>query len=306
MRKMAQRNRRSWPEMEVVKTIEDLRRVKKYLCRSVAGVNSHRPLVGFVPTMGNLHLGHVSLIQRMHEETDVRIVSIFVNPTQFGPSEDCAQYPRTLDDDLAHCVRSEVSLVFVPDVKEMYRTEAMTTVAVHKLTERFCGVTRPGHFDGVTLVVAKLFNIVQPDMAYFGQKDFQQFRVIEKMTIDLDFPVRLIVCPTIREADGLAMSSRNAYLTQEQRTAATTIYTGLKALEEAFRAGETGAELLKAWVRSQLDSRVHLEYLEIADSLSLEPRESAVAGDVVLIAARIGATRLIDNVILSLGGSNVR
>jgi pantoate--beta-alanine ligase len=292
--------------MDVVKTVDELRRAKRIQCRAVAGVNSHRPLVGFVPTMGNLHAGHASLMGRMAAQTDVRIVSIFVNPAQFGPTEDFGKYPRTLESDMQCCESAGVSLVFVPEASEMYPADACTRVSVQRLTERYCGVTRPGHFDGVALIVAKLFNIVQPDLAYFGQKDFQQLRVIEQMTRDLNFPIEISMCPTIREADGLAMSSRNLYLTSAQRGAASSIYAGLKALDEAFHAGERGAELLKAWVRSQLDTQLRLEYLEIADGISLEPRETAAEGDVVLIAARIGATRLIDNIIIGASGNHVR
>jgi pantoate--beta-alanine ligase len=241
---------------------------------------------------------------RMAAQADVRVVSIFANPTQFGPTEDFGNYPRTLESDIQCCESAGVSLIFVPDASEIYMADACTKVSVQRLTERYCGLSRPGHFDGVALVVSKLLNIVQPDIAYFGQKDFQQLRVIERMARDLDFPVAISMCLTVREPDGLAMSSRNSYLTDGQRAAAPSIYAGLRALDEAFRAGESDAELLKARVRSQLDAQLRLEYLELADNVSLEPREKAAEGDVVLIAARIGATKLIDNIILGANNNH--
>jgi pantoate--beta-alanine ligase len=251
--------------------------------------------------MGNLHEGHASLMRRMRDECDVRIVSIFVNPTQFGPSEDYRKYPRTLQADLEKCAEAGVGLVFAPDEGEMYRSGCDTSVIVNKLTERYCGMMRPRHFDGVSLVVAKLFNITQPDRAYFGQKDYQQFRVIDMMARDLDFPLELVMCPTIREEGGLAISSRNSYLTPSQHVSASSVYAGLKASEEAYRAGEHGAEILKTRVRSQLDEQVRLEYLEIADGVTLEPQVTAAEGDVVLVAVRLDSTRLIDNIILKGG-----
>ncbi len=284
--------------MEIINSIEEFRAARLNRCCEVAHANTARPLVGFVPTMGNLHEGHCSLMRRMHDECSVRIASIFVNPAQFGPSEDFARYPRTLEADLEKCEQAGVDIVFAPSDGEMYPPGHCTEVKVSRITEEYCGLMRPGHFNGVSLVVAKLFNILQPDIAYFGQKDYQQLRVIQQMVQDLNFQLQVAMCPTVREESGLAMSSRNSYLTAEQRAQASSIYAGLKSAGEAFNAGERKGETLKAWVRSQLDAQARLEYLEIADGETLEPRASAGDGDVVLLAARLGTTRLIDNIIL--------
>jgi pantoate--beta-alanine ligase len=234
----------------------------------------------------------------------VSVVSIFVNPTQFAPGEDFAEYPRTPEADLMQCEDAGVDIVFFPENDQLYLEDHSTEILVHKLTERYCGAARPGHFAGVTLVVAKLLNIVQPDIAYFGQKDYQQFRVIERMVRDLDFPVVLAMCATVRESDGLAMSSRNAYLSEDEREAAATIYKGLQALAESFAAGERDYASLKKAARAELAEPVRLEYLEIADAWSLEPKQSAARGDVVLVAAHVGDTRLIDNIVLAAGEEN--
>ncbi len=290
--------------MELIKSIKEFRKARRLCCKAAAEAASRSPLVGFVPTMGNLHNGHFSLMKLMNQECDVRLASIFVNPAQFGPSEDYENYPRTLEADLSKCEEAGVDLVFAPDAGEIYLPGRSTQVTVSGLVEGYCGIVRPGHFDGVALVVAKLFNLAQPDRAYFGQKDYQQFRVIERMARDLNFPLEMVMCPTVREESGLAMSSRNSYLTPSQRYAARTIFAGLKALEEAFQAGERGAEILKAWGRTQLDEQVRLEYLDIVDGQTLQPLSTAAEGDVVLVAARVGATRLIDNIILKAGGQD--
>jgi len=290
--------------MEVIQTVDGLWRAKHQLCREFAAKNQKRPYVGFVPTMGNLHDGHLSLVRRMVDECDVSAVSIFVNPTQFGPGEDFNEYPRTPEADLMRCEDAGVDIVFIPESGALYAPDHSTEVIVHRLTERYCGAARPGHFAGVTLVVAKLLNIVHPDIAYFGQKDYQQFRVIERMVRDLDFPLDIVMSPTVREPDGLAMSSRNAYLNEDEREAAATIYSGLQALADAFAAGQDGAEALKEVASSKLADMVQLEYLEIADAWSLEPKESAASGDVVLVAAKVGGIRLIDNIILAAGEEN--
>ena len=284
--------------MELISTITEFRAARLDRCRTVAQANAAKPFVGFVPTMGNLHEGHCSLLRRMRDECGVRIASIFVNPTQFGPSEDFSRYPRTLDADMEKCEQAGVDIVFAPEDCELYLPGHSTEVIVSRITEGYCGLTRPGHFDGVSLVVAKLFNIVQPDIAYFGQKDYQQLRVIQQLVNDLNFQLEVAMCPTVREESGLAMSSRNSYLSSEQRAQASSIYAGLKSAGEAFCAGERKADTLKAWVRSQLDGQVRLEYLEIADGESLEPRTVVEEGNVMMIAARLGTTRLIDNIIL--------
>lgn len=284
--------------MQVVRTVAELRRLKRHLCRQDAAEKLRRPSVGFVPTMGNLHDGHMALIRRMKEADDIGVVSIFVNPAQFSPAEDLAKYPRTLEDDLRKCDEAGVHLVFVPDESEMYRPDRTTEVTVRGITGRYCGALRPGHFDGVALVVAKLFNIVQPDRAYFGLKDYQQYRVIERIARDLDFPLEIVPCPTVREWNGLAMSSRNNYLSPEEKTAAATIYAGLCAAEVAFNGGVTDADELVRKALAELDGAVKLEYLEVAHPEALEPRTQAERGDVMLVAARVGNTRLIDNIIL--------
>ncbi len=284
--------------MQVLPTIDELRAAKYQLCRRHAEETSSRPLVGLTPTMGNLHDGHLALIQRMQEESDLGVVSLFVNPTQFDVGEDYGEYPRTLGEDLAKCEEAGVQLVFAPDADELYEPDRSTEVLIGQLSEHYCGAARPGHFAGVALVVAKLFNIVQPDRAYFGQKDFQQFRVLERMVRDLDFPLEMVMCPTVREPDGLAMSSRNSYLSPEERSAAASIYAGLQALAAACRNGERRAEALKEVARAALSERAEIEYLEIADAWSLEPRELAEAGNVALVAVRVGRTRLIDNLLL--------
>lgn len=290
--------------MEVIQTVDGLWRAKHQLCSEFAAKEQKRPYVGFVPTMGNLHDGHLSLVRRMVDECDVSAVSIFVNPTQFGPGEDFNEYPRTPEADLMRCEDAGVDIVFIPESGALYAPDHSTEVIVRKLTDGYCGAARPGHFAGVTLVVAKLLNIVHPDIAYFGQKDYQQFRVIERMVRDLDFPLDIVMSPTVREPDGLAMSSRNAYLGDDERRAAATIYEGLEALADAFAAGQDGAEALKEVARSKLADMVQLEYLEIADAWSLEPKESAASGDVVLVAAKVGGIRLIDNIILAAGEEN--
>ncbi len=290
--------------MEVIQTIDGLWRAKHHLCREFATKNQKRPYVGLVPTMGNLHHGHLSLVRRMVDECDVSVGSIFVNPAQFAPGEDFSEYPRTPEADLMQCEDAGVDIVFMPESDALYTQDHSTEVIVRKLTERYCGAERPGHFAGVTLVVAKLLNIVHPDIAYFGQKDYQQFRVIERMVRDLDFPLDLAMCPTVREPDGLAMSSRNAYLAEDERKAAATIYSGLQELADAFATGQDGAEALKEVARTELAEAVQLEYLEIANAWSLDPKESAASGDVVLIAAKVGGIRLIDNIVLAAGDEN--
>ncbi len=284
--------------MHIVKTIAEFRRLKRHLCRQDAAEKLRRPSVGFVPTMGNLHEGHMALIRRMQESDDIGVVSIFVNPTQFGPAEDLESYPRTLEDDVQKCEEEGVHLVFAPDSDEMYAPDRCTSVSVSGITQRYCGASRPGHFDGVALVVAKLFNIVEPDRAYFGLKDYQQYRVIERMVRDLDFPLEVVPCPTVREWNGLAMSSRNSYLSPQERTAAATIYAGLCAAAVAFNGGVTDVSELVRKVKAELDEAVQVEYLEVADSRTLEPLRTARRGDVVLVAAKVGGTRLIDNIIL--------
>ena len=249
--------------------------------------------------MGALHQGHLSLVRAARAKCDFVVVSIFVNPTQFGPQEDLSKYPRTLERDCALLEREGVELVFVPEVEEMYPAGAVTWVTVEGLSERLCGRSRPGHFRGVTTVVAKLFHIVQPDTAFFGQKDAAQAAIIRRMVRDLAMPVEIVVCPIVREADGLALSSRNVYLTAEQRTQALGLSRALGEVEAAFRGGERDAAKLAALGRAVVAAEpgVRLDYFEIVDADDLEPVGEA-AGALVAVAAWVGTTRLIDNVVL--------
>ncbi|MBI4897205.1 MAG: pantoate--beta-alanine ligase [Actinobacteria bacterium] len=258
--------------------------------------------VGVVPTMGALHEGHLSLIDRSVAECDLTVVTVFVNPTQFRPGEDLDAYPRRLADDTALASERGADLLFVPAVEEIYPPGFATSVAVRGITERLCGdATRRGHehFDGVTTVVAKLFNIVQPDRAYFGQKDAQQVAAIRRMVADLNFRVRIETCPTVREADGLALSSRNAYLSADQRERATALVDALRATQSELSDGvRDGATLTQSALRRLADRLAPddtVEYFEIVDPCSLETVESVDRPALAVVAARVGSTRLIDN-----------
>ncbi len=253
--------------------------------------------IGFVPTMGALHEGHLSLIRTARSGTQVVVVSIFVNPTQFGPNEDLDRYPRTLEADLEACRREGVDGVFVPSTAEMYAPDASTDVTENRLSKGLCGTHRPGHFRGVTTVVAKLFNIVQPDVAYFGQKDAQQAAVIRRMVRDLDFPVEVMVCPTVREPDGLAMSSRNRLLSAEDRRRAVCLPDALRWAVRQVEGGERRVEVLVAGVRERIAAGgpCAIDYVEIVGAEDLQP-VATVSGKCLLAAAvRIGGVRLIDN-----------
>lgn len=255
--------------------------------------------VGLVPTMGFLHDGHLSLIRRARDECKRVIVSIFVNPTQFGPREDLAKYPRDLERDL-RLIEPFTDVVWTPTPEIMYPTGYQTWVEVEAMTHPLEGAMRPGHFKGVTTVVAKLFNAVQPHKAYFGQKDAQQAAVIRRMVRDLNFPIEIVVCPTQREADGLAMSSRNVYLAAEQRKAATVLFRALSSGKELFEAGERNAEKIRGKMKEVLASEPLAEpqYVSCADYDSLEELE-VIQGKILLsMAVFIGKTRLIDNFVL--------
>ncbi len=256
--------------------------------------------VGFVPTMGALHPGHISLVRAAREQTDVVVTSIFVNPTQFGPNEDFSKYPRTFEEDSALLAAEKTNYIFSPSVEEMYPKGATTWVDVEGLSGKLDGRSRPGHFRGVTTVVSKLFNIVQPDLAFFGQKDAAQVAVIRKMVCDLNFPVRIVVCPIVRESDGLAMSSRNAYLTPEQRKQALVLSRALKQVEKRAAGGETSAErLIVAGTQTMAEEpAVRLDYFEVVSPDTLDPVADVKQGALVAVAAYVGATRLIDNLLL--------
>ena len=279
--------------MRVVRTIADLR----------ALLRTHREQgqrIGFVPTMGFLHEGHGALIRQSAARCDATVVSIFVNPAQFGPSEDLANYPRDLERDQGLCLETGANVLFIPEVSEIYPTGFQTHVEPGRLAEPLCGQFRPGHFRGVATVVAKLFHIVQPDLAFFGQKDYQQAVVIRRMVRDLNMPVDVVVVPTIREADGLALSSRNAYLKPEERTRALALSLGLLAAKAAFDAGERSTARLLELAQAPLQQVDDLQYLELVDAQTLEAHDGTVDRTVALcVAAYVGTTRLIDNVVLS-------
>lgn len=257
--------------------------------------------IGFVPTMGYLHEGHLSLVRLARVHSDVVVVSIFVNPTQFGPHEDFERYPRDFARDEALCTRENVAVIFYPEVAEMYTSDASTWVIEEKLSQGLCGAARPGHFRGVCTVVAKLFNIVQPHVAVFGEKDGQQLRVIERMVRDLNFPIRIIRGPTVREPDGLAMSSRNAYLSPDERRQAAVIPRALEKARLLVRdAGVRDVATLKRAIQNAIEHApdARIEYIEIVDDLTLEPVKSVERPCLVAVAVFVGKTRLIDNAIL--------
>jgi pantoate--beta-alanine ligase len=255
---------------------------------------------GLVPTMGYLHEGHMSLVHKAREENASVSASIFVNPTQFGPSEDFTTYPRNMDRDLAMLEEAGVDLVYAPPTEVVYPPDFDTYVTVGALTDPLEGTARPGHFRGVATVVAKLFNVLQPDRAYFGQKDAQQALVITKMALDLDFPVEVVVMPTIREPDGLALSSRNVYLAPEERQAALAISRSLREVERLYSAGERDAHRLRAAISAILATEPLLqpEYVSVADRLTLTELDQVGGPVVVSMAVKVGRTRLIDNVVL--------
>lgn len=256
--------------------------------------------IGFVPTMGALHEGHRSLIRAARAGCDHVVVSVFVNPTQFGPNEDFDRYPRPLEADLTACEAEGADCVFMPPVSEMYPAGAVTTVSVSGLTEGMCGASRPGHFQGVTTVVAKLFNVVQPDVAYFGQKDYQQAAVIKQMVRDLLYPIRIEVCPTIREADGLAMSSRNAYLRPEERRQAPILYATLTWARDQITAGQRDAAGLIPQMRQRIEASgpCQIDYVVINNAETLMPVDTIAGQCILALAVRIGQTRLIDNILV--------
>jgi pantoate--beta-alanine ligase len=256
--------------------------------------------VGFVPTMGALHEGHLSLVRAARAQSDTVVVSIFVNPTQFGPHEDFGKYPRTFDQDRAMLEREGVDCIFFPSVEEMYPPGATTWVTVEGLSEKLDGRSRPGHFRGVTTVVSKLLNIVQPHAAFFGQKDAAQVAIIRKMVRDLNFPVKIVVCPIVRESDGLAMSSRNAYLTPQECKQALILSRSLRQVQLLVEQGErNGHKLIAAGKQAMAEEpAVRLDYFEIVDPDTLDPVTDVAKGALVAVAAYVGSTRLIDNLLL--------
>ena len=281
--------------MKILSTIEDIR-------REVAGARLQGKSIGFVPTMGYLHEGHLSLIRKSKSENSYVVVSIFVNPTQFGVGEDFETYPRNMDQDAKLCEVAGADIVFHPTVEQMYPYNFKTGVVVTGLTEGLCGASRLGHFNGVTTVVTKLFNIVKPDKAYFGQKDAQQVAVIQQMSRDLNMEVQVIPCAIVRESDGLAMSSRNTYLNREERNAALILFRSLLRAKELLAEGMTCPLKLRQSIVGFIEEEplASIDYVEIVNAASLEP-VSILKGDIlVAIAVKIGKTRLIDNIRLEV------
>jgi len=256
--------------------------------------------IGFVPTMGFLHAGHVSLMQRARQECDVVVASIFVNPTQFGPNEDLDRYPRDEAGDRVTCDAADVDVLFMPAASAMYPDTPSVFVIVEGISDILEGAVRPGHYRGVATVVSKLFHLVKPHKAFFGQKDYQQCVVIKRMVKGLDMDVDVVVLPTVREQDGLAMSSRNSYLSDDERRTAAAIYRALSAAEQLAKSGTRQPEALKNKIQAVVreEKGIEIDYLEIADPESLAPLASAQDGMVLLIAVRIGRTRLIDNLVI--------
>jgi pantoate--beta-alanine ligase len=280
--------------MRIYETIEQMRSA----CQAVRhGVKR----LGFVPTMGALHEGHLSLVRAAKARCDVVAASIFVNPTQFGPNEDFSKYPRSFERDRKLLEKEGVELLFAPSVEEMYPEGAVTFVTVEGLSERLCGISRPGHFRGVTTVVSKLFHITQPDFAFFGQKDAAQVAIIRRMVLDLNLGVEIVVCPIVRDADGLALSSRNAYLSSQQRESALVLSQSLAQVRKLFEQGERCTTKLSAAGRQVFtgEPSVRLDYLEIVDQNTLEPVEHIDRPALVAVAAFVGGTRLIDNIVLT-------
>lgn len=278
--------------MKIVQTRDEL--------RQLISANKNKT-IGFVPTMGYLHDGHLSLIERAQAECGCVVASIFVNPLQFGPQEDFESYPRDAERDARLAERSGVDILFIPDTKEMYPKTPLTTISVAKVTDSLCGASRPGHFDGVATVVAKLFNLIQPDKAYFGLKDAQQIAVIKQMVTDLNMPVDIVPCPTVREPDGLAMSSRNVYLSDEERKQATVLYRALKTAEQKLSSGqwrfgkevESGVcEIISSQPLAQIDYVEMHTFPELERTERVEDKQYIIA-----VAAKFGRTRLIDNIL---------
>ena len=275
--------------MQIVSTVEEVRKqVKKWREEGLS--------VGLVPTMGYLHEGHKSLIDKAVEQNDRVVVSVFVNPIQFGPNEDLATYPRDLERDAALCENAGANLIFHPEPENMYESDFCSFIDMDGLTKGLCGKTRPTHFRGVCTVVGKLFNIVEPDRAYFGQKDAQQLAIIRKMVLDLNFDIQIVGCPIVREEDGLAKSSRNTYLSCEERKAALCLSKAVKKGQELIRNGIAASEVLEPMCEIiNGEPLAHIDYVSMVDALSMQPVDSVNADVLVAMAVYIGKTRLIDN-----------
>jgi pantoate--beta-alanine ligase len=279
--------------MKICRSIDEMRAASREVRREGKSL-------GLVPTMGALHDGHLSLVRAAKAQCDLVAASIFVNPLQFGPNEDLAKYPRTFDRDRELFMQQGVDFIFAPSVEEMYPPGAVTYVTVEGLSDKLCGRSRPGHFRGVTTVVSKLFNVVEPDRAFFGQKDAAQTTMIRRMVRDLNIPVQIVVCPIVREHDGLAMSSRNAYLDAQERKSALVINRSLRAVQERFDQGERKVRpLIEAGSQVFVqEPSVRLDYFEIVDPETLDPVDDLSLPALVAVAAFVGKARLIDNIVL--------
>jgi len=286
--------------MKICKTIDDAR-------KTIAEMRKGGKTVGFVPTMGALHEGHAGLIRAARNECGIVVVSIFVNPAQFGPKEDYAKYPSPFKADCRVCEREGADVVFTTTPEEMYPAGYETYVVQERLTKALCGKSRPTHFRGVLTVVLKLFNIVAPDAAYFGQKDAQQVIVIKRMAADLNLPVRIVTIPVSREADGLAMSSRNAYLSPEERRAATCLYEALCRAREMVAGGERDAAKVRSEMRRVIEGRksARIDYVELVDPRNLEGIDRISGDTLIAVAVHVGGTRLIDNLCLTRDGKDI-
>lgn len=282
--------------MKIIKKIAEMQKIANDL-------RQQGKSIGFVPTMGYLHEGHLSLVKCARKENDVVVISIFVNPIQFAPGEDYERYPRDEEGDIRKAKEAGVDIVFIPDVKDMYSDNYSTYVEEKVLSAGLCGARRPGHFKGVTTIVAKLFNIVKPHRAYFGKKDYQQLRVIERMARDLNFDIEIIGCPIVREPDGLAMSSRNVYLNQEERKSALCLYKSLLLAQNMIKKGERNPAIIKKAMEEFILKHPHvkkIDYIEIVDRYTLQPVDKLTGNELIALAVFVGPARLIDNMEVSL------
>ena len=283
--------------MEITETINSAR-------QAIRQARRLHTTIGLVPTMGALHDGHFSLIRTCRQKCDFTVVSIFVNPTQFGPNEDLATYPRTFDADRTACQRLGVDMIFAPTTEQMYPSLQPTQINTQKLSSFLCGSSRPGHFPGVCTVVAKLFNIITPNIAYFGQKDAQQLAIIKKMTTDLNFPVEVVSCPTIRQADGLAVSSRNVYLDEAGRRQAGCLWRALREAEGLVMGGQRDSGRIVARMREIIEAEpdAQIEYVSVVNREFLQPIDRIDEGGLIALAVRVRGVRLIDNIMVDRPG----
>jgi pantoate--beta-alanine ligase len=282
--------------MNVCRTIADVR-------NKINSLKKEGKRIAFVPTMGALHEGHLTLIKQAHQHGDVVVVSIFVNPKQFGPNEDFDSYPRELENDLEKCRQQDVAVVFAPERSEVFDEENKLTIAIHLLNDHMCGASRPGFFEGVLLIVNKLFNIIRPDVAVFGQKDIQQFQIISRMVQEFNHDIDLVMAPIIRANDGLALSSRNSYLSDDERTTAPGLFRALKYLEKQIASGVTSPKLLLEHQKSELEAKgFKIDYLNSFSLTTLQPENTLKHNQKYIIAGAVwlGKTRLIDNILIEL------